>query len=517
MRVVRANPLSRFLILSLYFLAGCAPPSPPSSETTESSAGPSITMSPSEPISVAVGGTATVTATVNGMASGVSFTSSAPSVATVNGAGVVQGVSLGSATITAAATANPEVRRSVTVTVSTSIAFVPGSESTEELGDFIGEVCANEEEADSLTIDADIPMIHEFHDCQRLISNNQYQPVTGIFAHRNVASFPSPEQWVEGRLAAIIINFKTKNQRMTYAPLDLQFGTSCLVLKWTRTMGEGRRDPGQWQAAIVSMTTPGQPYGDCPDGLKWSDVPASRRGILEVKQQQNAAGYDESVGSPPVARWDWDPERLENYVGVGCGSHGWCEVGRRGFTPLPAIKTRTGKNLYKGLYDEQYLADSTGAKSPVWGTLTPGADAIRVGTVQRNNRWYEVARIDLNASAVGTPPKAFLFYRDRLALKRGTTTTGKVRAVGSLRISSPPLPNVPPAQLAGMLRNNPDLKNWNVQVNGRSVAGGRMTHRGHPSDGLNRFGTVRWRWNEEDETVWSFCPEDGCCEMAKLL
>ena len=515
MRVVPAHSLYRLLMLFVWFVPGCTS-SPPGSESTHAAGGPTITMQPHDPFSIALGSTDTVSAVVTGMSSSVKFTSSAPGVVSVNSAtGVIQGVSVGTATITATATANPEVRSSVMVTVSTSIAFVPG-ESSEALEDFIGEVCANKEEADSLAIDADIPMIHEFHDCQRLISNDQYQPVTGIFAHRNVASRPSPEQWGEGRLAAIIINFKTKNQRMSYAPLDLQFGTSCLVLKWTRGRGDAPRDPGTWEAAVVHVTAAGRPYGNCSDDMTWSDVPDSKKGIFEVRPQLNAAAYDPSMGSPPVARWDWDARRGENYIGVGCGSHGWCEVGKKGFTPLPAIKTRNGKNLYKGLYDEQYLADSTGAKSPVWGTLTPGTDAIRVGTVQRNNRWYEVARIDLNAAAMGAPPKAFAFYRDRLALKSGQTASGKVRATGSLRISSPPLPNVPPPQLAGLIRQNPDLKNWNVQVNGRSVAGGRMTHRGHPSEGLNRFGTVRWRWNEEDETVWTYCPEDGCCELRRL-
>jgi hypothetical protein len=492
-----------------------------------------ITLAPRESFTLALDAVDTITATVTGVESGVTYTSSNPAVAVVHpSTGEIWGRSAGIATITATATAAPRVSATVQVTVGTTAVpmgplVVRGPEHKAMMANLINQVCPNEEEAffaDSLPIDADLRVIHEFHDCQRLIEDNGYGPLVGIFAHRNVTSYPSPMQYIGGRLAAIIVNFKTKTNWLPYAPLGLATGTNCLVLRFTPSFASnptvrplpitrGQKislrtpsaTPGTWQAAVVHRPSTTASYGDCSDKMDWDSVtlaPAGQKQMLDAIPQPDAYEPDGTgLISPPVARWDWDRTKGNNYMGVRCGIRGWCEIGKTGFTPLPALTAPNSKNIYKGYYDQQYLAASDGTLSDVWGTVRPGEDAIVPGLMQRqDNKWWDAARIELEGPLQGST--AFSWYTGKLFMTVVADQAAQVRRGQAI------LTMHSPAAAVG--------KDWDVKVNGVVPGGGpKMTYRGHKSEAYDRFGTVRWRWNEDDETVWSFCEEAGCCEVGR--
>jgi hypothetical protein len=486
--------ITHILIPAICLLPACAG----TSESPDPLVGAYVVIDPAGTIHVDVGSADSVAADVIGLESGVTFTSSQPAVAAINATtGVIHAVAPGTATITATAVANPTLKSTM------DVAVVPPGSHAKEMSTLINEVCPNEDERylnDSVPIDAELLVIHEFHDCQRLIRANHYESLVGIFAHQNVATLKRPNQFREGRLAAIIVNFQTKRVWRNYEPLGLAPGTNCLMLKFTPA-GDGE-DQGRWDAAIVTPPTRGRPYRNCPDRMDWSDVPEAQKRLLQVIPQRRAEAPDGRHEAPPVARWDWDAERGVNYLGVRCGERGWCEIGANGFTPLPAVKTASGANMFKGYYDEQYLADENGRLSDVWGTVTPGKDAIRHDRIKRDGRWYETAKIDLSARNTGSA--ALAFYTNRLNMPI-VTIPGTQRQGGkaNLTISSP---------------RGAFGQDWDLLVNGQplQVANPKMKFRGHPNDGHNRAATVRWRWNEEDESVWSYCAEAGCCEMAKL-
>jgi hypothetical protein len=531
MLLVRTTLPYPALLLSVV-VAGCTT-SPPLTS------GPRISMEPGASFTMQTDRVDTVTATVIGGESDVAYSSSNAAVAAIDPVtGEIWARTAGVTTITATATAAPTTNASVQLTV---VAVRPPEpievdDHAEVVGNLINEVCPNEQEnvfADSIPIDTDLRVVHEFHDCQRLIRNNQYESLVGIFAHRNVTTYPVPIQYVGGRLAALILNFRTKTNWMPYAPLGLAPGTNCLVLKFTPnvvtptkrqapTRGAQRQaaQPGRlpartdkrsvvsgtWQAAIVHRPSSTGSYGDCPNGMTWATVeatPATQKYMLTVKPQPDAWEPDGNGNiSPPVARWDWDRVTGENYLGVRCGKHGWCEIGGSpNFTPFPALKAG-GKNIYKGYYDQQYLAHPNGTKSNVWGTVRPGEDAIVRGRIQRKDGiWWDAARIELEGPVTGSA--ALMWYASKLSMPIVDDQVANVRrAQGAMTIHSP-------AADVG--------KNWLMKVNGNgAVAGGELIFRGHPSEKQDRFATVRWRWNEEDETVWSFCEEAGCCEMRAL-
>ena len=485
MRLVRDNRL-QVVVLSFVIMAACA-----EADERAPATGPSIEIADPGPLHIEVGDVHTVKATLTGSTSGFTYTSSDPDIASVDGkAGLVQALKPGNTIITVTAASSSDIHRDVQISV------VPRGMGRQPMtraamvAMTMNQVCKNEGSKLRQT-STGVEDIHEYHDCQRLIIGNDYQSVVGIFAHQNVGKYLRQE-YKQGRLVAVIVNYKDK----PYEPLGIQIGTNCLVLKWNvPIIGQSR-----WVAALVPKSGSGEEFGECPDDMKWSDVPDEYKDVLEVRPQVDAADHEGGDEVPPVARWDWDPENEVNYMGVRCGRTTWCEIGKKDFVSMPGLTVGSGnKKLFKGYYDQQYLADEEGNRSDVWATVRPGRAAI-LGQIQRNKDWHEIAELILEAPTGST---AFEFYRDKLNLNT-STLGGRITGKGSMAIYSES-------------KNDPEIgKNWRLQVNGKSVADGIMTHRGH-GQASHRAKSVRWRWHEEDETVWSFCPEDGCCEMAGLL
>jgi Big-like domain-containing protein len=411
----------------------------------------------------------------------VTYTSANPSVATVSPSGRIQGTGVGTTTITVQSTVRPSVTTPVVVTVMPPL----------NVNQLINEVCPNQDSSyftANAPISAALTYVHEFHDCQRLIADNTYRALIGIFADSSVNL--GETAFADGRLAAVIVNFRTKGDTIPYGDLDLRPGTNCLFLNWN-----GHQ---LWEAAIVHQKLPLSPtsprYEDCPRTLKWSDIPNDRKGILVV-QLQTAVSPIGTKDVPPVARWDWDSNRGRNYIGIRCGRV-WCEIGRRGFAPSTALKTENGQDIIKGYYDEQYLADARGNLSRVFGTVRPGRDGRVPGRMRRDGQWYRAAIIQtyIRPLDYSLDRSAFEFYVKEFLLKPNQPP--QHTAVGDLQIMGSP---------------ESASDDYELKINNRSETDWTMKFHPHPGS-ENRTGTVRWRWREKDESVWSYCEPAGCCE-----
>jgi hypothetical protein len=437
-----------------------------------------------------------------------SFSSTDASTAPVTPTGLLRAVSPGSALIVATGPYPLGVRDSARVYV------MPRREAINRM---VSEVCPNEDErsiAISQPYDS-LPIIHEYHDCQRLIRGGQYGGVVGIFAHRNVDIYQHRDSFANGRLAAIIVDFVTKQQLMPYTPLGITPGTNCLVIK--------SDSGGGWRAAIVgqspALSLALRRYLPCGNNLTWADVPQSARALLVVKTQTD--GYDLRGRRivPPVARWDWDERNRLNYIGIKCDSVTWCEIGPPDFSPSEPVRI-ANQPLYKGYYDEQYLADSTGRQvTSIFGTITPGTNA-RDTSDMRPLPGAKFHLSHLRIAERGNGPTAAYRYYSRKFVVADTPTipTFRQTSVADLRII--PIKASTTYSLGGLTAagvpttSGPWLGMFSVyagESNGTWLGPQGVAFRSHPSS-VVKVPTVRWRWKFNDEGAWGFCRPNGCCE-----
>jgi hypothetical protein len=220
---------------------------------------------------------------------------------------------------------------------------------------------------------------------------------------------------------------------------------------------------------------------------------------------------------PPVARWDWDEKNGRNYIGVKCGADSWCEIGPPGFARSAPKKNPLNQDLIKGYYDEQYLSDRGGKeRTKVFGTIIPGTDARSAGTIKHDVRaWYRVANLTLTTTEPGPISRpvqasspvpavalqamdAFEFYVYKFKVSPRALPAGIRVATGDMEIMPNSTTNL--------------FSPYAVQINQQSSRSWVAWYRNHKS-ALSMLPTVRWRWMSRDETAWSYCSPQGCCEL----
>lgn len=372
----------------------------------------------------------------------------------------------------------------------------------------IVEVCPNRDEREILAEEqfvGDVVGIHEYHDCQKLIQDNRYVTVAGIFSPHDLAFATSRAAFADGRLVATIANFGTRKGTATYTPLGLTPGTNCLYLRAV--------PDSAWEAYVVGqrgfVTSAGaRRYASCASRVNWATV-ASTGKRLDVQAYSGVDMKGDPV-APPVARWDWDSTHAYNYIGVMCGAATWCEIGPDGFDPRPPLQhthrtTRVVRPILKGYYDEQYLANATGTQpTRVFGTITPGMDTQSHQTMQHGaRRWYHVAQLTFRNDTHGKYQEYDRYVREYTGAApshvRRTTTSQ------TLHPGTSPL--------------GPDkLSVYAGRLNNRNLPHNAVMYRFHaPHPGVTPTPTARWRWVELDEKTWSYCNPDGCCEVQQLF
>jgi hypothetical protein len=332
-----------------------------------------------------------------------------------------------------------------------------------------------------------ISMVPEYHDCQRFLSTGKtaFGPMIAIFASSGLDSASDPVAptspttvTITGRdkkAAATILDYDGP-----YDQLHIESGINCLY------MGT---ENGIWKARIVrvqSDTTCLRPSAGVPGGVF-------------LKVQVTAGPKD----IPAVARWDWDEEHRQHYIGIRCGTR-WCEVFNPNLDVLHSSASYPGPDQVanKGLYDEQILAiNGTGqalVPGGVVGTIFP------IGQLDRNvdsdfvKKWKPVAMVSLAAQLEP--------YKHKFNFVPGIAPEGNSNI--SMCKGTRDECAVPQGEV-NQCDNSGDPW-WARIVSGQTTQYRCVVRRTHA--GVPIPGAVRWRWQNTDEDMWVRCPA-GCCEI----
>jgi hypothetical protein len=345
--------------------------------------------------------------------------------------------------------------------------------------------------------------IPEYHDCQQLGRHNDrdYGTLAGIFAYEALGTLYAVGGGdpASPRAAAEIVAFEDK-----YEPLSIELGFNCLYL-W--------QEGADWTARIFSA---GGAPSLCSRTLK--EWPSTAGHALEVQADRVPGMLDEDY--PPVARWEWNPEQGEQFLGIRCGAS-WCSVRRPGASDrrlpernkelmptAPGLTALTAgrwerARLVRGWYDEQRLAlEASPGKlvmSEIVGTVLPHPElGSREDAADYAGDWLEVARVVLD-QAPGVEQ-----YQSKLGLRVGTNV-----------IEMQQFSTLPPE--FGLTTCEPDDDGlfWVARVSSDGARSMRCVERIiHPESARTHAapGTARWRWDPDDEKTWITCPK-GCCTV----
>lgn len=395
----------------------------------------------------------------------------------------------------------------------------------------------------------DVP---EYNDCQRLLVNDsgrldpaythlKFGNVAVIFARADLnkvykteapignaggrpffAALRKPDP-ATTRVAAIAEVWTTH----PYKPLGLDSGFACIVLQWEPPVASSNLwSYHAWMVPVAHKNLCASPAS--PLDLQASS--AFYLGARELPAQRNGDGPDEI---PPVARWDWDGHRGEQYVGIACPS-GWCELygenpnRPHGHTGSPNYKVAAGLKIpgkagqvvrQKGWYDEEYLASSTPTSGPspqldgagAFGTVFPVPELkgrkredYPVGT------FVPVGWISINRFSNGYSAKYGFSLNTAPPQGRDVNALFLCLDNGTNRCKARPKKPCSPTrdQASGLLfyarlgkgPDDPKGTDFCVDFVGTTL-------------GVSTLGTVRWRWLDDDQTVWVSCPA-GCCQIS---
>lgn len=386
----------------------------------------------------------------------------------------------------------------------------------------------------------DVP---EFHDCQRLIVNADgndptYGPLAAVFARYRLdqVSFAAlPDSLKDTPLENLVNRSSgTDHEPRTF---DVAVAVPLALLYFP----EGEPPAGFLEAksqlsciyvapvAGFAWVVPADLDADVPcDTISLSELNSNPR--LVVRRTYVSQGDGQEI--PAVARWDVTSDRRTPVIGIRCGT-AWCEIGTAEFTPTTsyaAAGSDAKRFAVKGWYDEQQLAVFPPLRGPerfanISGKLTRGRNirpGVNIGTVvptpeleewkaidERNGEWIPVARIFMRPDAgpyanelgfVGSsasPPEA---PYATLSICRGTATSCRPGIFRRFRAS------------ACGLADNPVAYYARVDTPGEAPRYLCVKYRYHGELAIHP-PVVRWRWREDDETIWVRCPE-GCCEGA---
>jgi hypothetical protein len=380
-----------------------------------------------------------------------------------------------------------------------------------------------------------ITNIPEFHDCQRFINGGKYDSLYAIFASFRLDTLQekfgrdSSLAGTEGRPYGIVPAATIYSHGGTYDQLGIKPGFNCLFFYKSGT-GAQR----QWAARMVPWGGSLDP--DCGDRR----FDAYTTGTdLEVKPNPNT-GFS-SADNAPVARWDWDSQNQQHYIGIACGAE-WCEVGKPGFQPsadysLPVLTwgplngvtpqntSVTYKRVFtvRGWFDAQQLETMTSSvmqPGPAFGFFIPHPELERanaLGLDAYTDKWNHVAMVVVNADYLKWNYKT---GQNEIWFCYGTPATCKITsAMPRVTGSSTPLLGCPHDP------TNPGRYWWAMIVSAAKDTAyscvERRDHSGelaiymaaHPKQmNIRMPGATRWRYLPTDPGDWISCP-GGCCTI----
>jgi hypothetical protein len=354
-----------------------------------------------------------------------------------------------------------------------------------------------------IPLSGEISGIPEYHDCQRFIreDGDTYGSLYAIYAAFHLESLPCGlgrcgygASGAVGIPAATILSYGGR-----YAPLSIQNGFNCLYL-W---------DPPDWKAVII----PQGANPDCRVKRVVEPLPSEAHVLPVHVVQPGGSPPFRDREYPPVARWDWDSSTNHQFIGIRCGL-AWCEIGGTsrmypptvpGFDAVPGISASTAMSnavtRVKGWFDAErlavMLANPTGAglkvrPSRITGFIVPNPVLGDLQASHFARKWVHVAWALVDADYKSTVH--FSKGRNKISLCNGALEECELQRN---RLEC---------------RDTTNVSWWAmVEDSAGSVYYRCVTFRGYPS-GIDVPGTVRWRWQADDQTNWIKCPS-GCCEL----
>ena len=402
---------------------------------------------------------------------------------------------------------------------------------------------------DTLPIAGQQANVPEYNDCQRFIERNlTYSAIQAVWVHERVAQFynrvnaltpPSGGTPTEdlngqpavflgagdssgavtasGRIAVVGLVWSTGK----YTQLGLaDSGFTCVVMRWRK---RNAAVSDSYSALMVHVK-------DKFDCVNLRKLHLNMGYPLEVTALSPRTGDR----TPQVARWDWDAESKDQYMGMWCPS-GWCEFHNKGYHTSPSHNSGVGSYAgvagmavrEKGFYDDQFLAAPAssgnaveagplGSAGPIRGTIYPEPNIGSRSLPQYDRKWLRVARVSLSDSS-----KAYLakyLYTKHPADpddKHAFISLCFVKAASEVSRDTPdaqrPCPGPVPARTCE--RDNHNNGFWYMQIDNptqKKIRSYCVVYRKAPKNVLIP-SVVRWRWTKRDEIIWSPCP-GGCCE-----
>ncbi len=378
-----------------------------------------------------------------------------------------------------------------------------------------------------------ITHVPEFHDCQRLIDGGdkqalKYDSLVAIFAAKDIVSLAQKQH--QRRTGGRPLPATGSQEPHFPQPVaDTSDGLSFAELySWGGTFPALGIGPGFNCLYLVTISGHQHSFmvtvkheDDCLFSLydlgrlHSSEIVHAREIPLRSSGFVSTSGMAFPQGDiPPVARWDWDPIRKEQFIGIRCGSE-WCNIGPTAatapaipdpgpFDAVPGYAASTGEIgrvwQVKGWQDYQQLVTKDAAGKPVPGNggwLVPnpvlGRIVVDAGTGESvfHNRWVHVA------TAFMTGP----YDNGVLHLVTGPNKIYVCEGTGCPGVTGPSTPACPGMSGAW----------WTVTGVTPSGANARPICR-HEVTGYDPPGTARWRWLAGDETTWTRCLQ-GCCQQ----
>jgi hypothetical protein len=363
----------------------------------------------------------------------------------------------------------------------------------------------------------DVP---EYNDCQRFVVDRKYGSLIAIFAAYQLdsvaamldtigAAQDTSVTMVGKRALPVAIIWNQGPDK--YEPLGIEVGFSCLRLFH---MGKDLKAKLEYLGMNQGACKP-PPDGTVPPGNDLEIRPV-KFGLFGAKE------------FPPVARWDWDPSHGHQYIGILCGEKSWCEVGRPGFVrSLPDLNApmRFDKEArvrrIKGWYDEQQMdvipSGGTLQPSTVHAAVIPDPDLGDQNLGSYHNRWVRTGYIALDAPIPD--------YLTKLNISQVTpgSQLNQMNAIG-MCFGTHARCGVDHARLhlnsacTQAMWNDAATERWWARIQAAKDLGTdrykyfcviRYTH---PTLPMGVPGTARWRWLDDDPSVWEACA-DGCCEV----
>ncbi len=305
----------------------------------------------------------------------------------------------------------------------------------------------------------------------------------------------------------------------TYDRLGIGRGFNCLYLR-------GPENPS------AKMVQYGKDEPSCASSLMTGEGEQQEQKDLEVNYVP--AGAFGPGDFPPVARWDWDSTSKEHFITMRCGT-GWCEVGSMRFVGSvaafdagsPSGRLRRVSEI-RGWYDEQRLAVGPHQlnASSVRAIAVPDSGLDAYTESDFNKHWTPTARIWISE------PSETYAEKLNLGVKHPRGAYNQISVCRGVRSDCSGLPDElvclnqagAPASASDTLWWARITRAWigpgSVQLQDTSLAyiaqptAYRCLKRfDHPELTSTHIpGTVRWRWQAHDETVWMRCAQ-GCCEV----